>query len=163
MNRIQTNSSAGCSRHQIFWIVDRYILLMTQFLMLYEGERCVCCRRRRHSLFCDTKNLPLCNVAPLIIINQQPPSTPHPMKYVTRDYQSSTADHCCCRAGSLTTTGWSTPSSASPSSTWPPASPWSSCTPGGWRGWSQVGREEAPKHFFRRTAITSPHSQEFMV
>ena len=114
----------------------RYILLMTQFRMLYKGERCVSCRRRRHSLFCDTKNLPLCNVAPLIIINQQPPSTSHPMKYVTRDYQSSTADHCCCRAGSLTTTGWSTPSSASPSSTWPPASPWSSCTPGGWRGWS---------------------------
>ena len=26
-----------------------------------------------------------------------------------------------------------------------------------------VGREEAPKHFFRRTAITSPHCQEFMV
>ena len=26
-----------------------------------------------------------------------------------------------------------------------------------------LGREEAPKHFFRRTAITSPHCQEFMV
>ena len=28
---------------------------------------------------------------------------------------------------------------------------------------SALGREEAPKHFFRRTAITSPHCQEFMV
>ena len=26
-----------------------------------------------------------------------------------------------------------------------------------------LGREEAPEHFFRRTAITSPHCQEFMV
>ena len=26
-----------------------------------------------------------------------------------------------------------------------------------------VGREEAPEHFFRRTAITSPVCQEFMV
>ena len=26
-----------------------------------------------------------------------------------------------------------------------------------------LGREEAPKHFFRRTAITSPDCQEFMV
>ena len=30
-------------------------------------------------------------------------------------------------------------------------------------GASSIGREEAPKHFFRRTAITSPHCQEFMV
>ena len=27
----------------------------------------------------------------------------------------------------------------------------------------RLGREEAPKHFFRRTAITSPYCQEFMV
>ena len=86
LNRIQTNSSADCSRHKIFRIVDIYSVDDTT-LMLYKGERCVICRRRRHSLFCDTKNLPLCNVAPLIIINQQPPSTSHPMKYVTRDYQ----------------------------------------------------------------------------
>ena len=26
-----------------------------------------------------------------------------------------------------------------------------------------LGREEAPEHFFRRTAITSPDCQEFMV
>ena len=26
-----------------------------------------------------------------------------------------------------------------------------------------LGREEAPKHFFRRTVINSPHGQEFMV
>ena len=31
------------------------------------------------------------------------------------------------------------------------------------RNASLLGREEAPKHFFRRTAITSPHCQEFMV
>ena len=30
-------------------------------------------------------------------------------------------------------------------------------------GHCRLGREEAPKHFFRRTAITSPHCQEFMV
>ena len=30
-------------------------------------------------------------------------------------------------------------------------------------GVSGVGREEAPEHFFWRTAITSPDCQEFMV
>ena len=33
----------------------------------------------------------------------------------------------------------------------------------GWPMASPLGREEAPEHFFRRTAITSPDCQEFMV